>query len=355
MTVQDITPIDDHAIIAISRLTQIYKDPVKQYSVGWSADLKSGWEVLIHALTIPSQSLEDIMGDMLQGRGLSSSTGVNLDRIGQIVGADRGSNGDSNYIVIITAKIAENNSDGTAANLLNILRILQGPRFISSSIKELFPAKVVVDYVVTEEVSLQFTTNNNQFTIYDVGIVDPQVISVPVGLYYAGEVASIIETAFLDSYGEVVSVTYNLDDSTFTINLDGTGLGIEFGSSATLLGFESFGFDSDADVGDTLGFGYLVPPNSGGGIFATLDNGNTYIATITGDTIGGELILGIDEIQSALEGAKVAGVDLRVEVVVDGNYLAFNDSGTDDTGSFGYGSIDGGETIGGGHYTSLNI
>jgi hypothetical protein len=145
MTVKDITIISDHADLAIGRLTQIYKDPVKKYSVLWSPDLKSGWEVMIHAFAIPSQSLEDIMGEMLADRGLDTAGGVNLDRIGQIVGSDRDGNTDEDYRIIIAAQIAGNNSDGTARDLLGITQVLMADEFINSSIKELFPAKVVID------------------------------------------------------------------------------------------------------------------------------------------------------------------------------------------------------------------
>jgi len=180
MTVKDITIIPDHADLAIGRLTQIYKDPVKKYSVSWSPDLKSGWEVMIHAFAIPSQSLEDVMGDMLADRGLDTAGGVNLDRIGQIVGADRDGNTDEDYEIIIAAQIAGNNSDGTARDLLGITQVLMASQYTGAYIKEVFPAKVVIGV----EVAIPLPDPNNVARVAS-GLEEAKVAGVDLDIEMA--------------------------------------------------------------------------------------------------------------------------------------------------------------------------
>jgi len=175
MTVKEITIIADHAELAIERLTQIYKDPVKQYTVSWSADLKSGWEVMVHAFAIPSQSLENVMASMLADRGLDTAGGVNLDRIGQIVGADRQGNTDEDYKIIISGQIAGNNSDGTARDLLAITKILMADEFLTVAIKELFPAKVAVDIGIP----LPLVVPNNTGRVLS-GLLEAKVAGVDI-------------------------------------------------------------------------------------------------------------------------------------------------------------------------------
>lgn len=150
MTVKSILPILDHADVAVSRLPQQYKDPSKKYPAFWQPELASGWEGLIQSLVSPAQNFETIANEMLNERGLTTSEGVNLDRIGQIVGQDRQGLDDTAYLATIGAQIAENNSNGTADELLSISQVLLGDDFISAEIKEMFPAKATIDIGVTD-------------------------------------------------------------------------------------------------------------------------------------------------------------------------------------------------------------
>ncbi|TDI74590.1 MAG: hypothetical protein E2O82_03665 [Betaproteobacteria bacterium] len=145
MAVNEIQKIEDHYAQAIARLPQIMKDAPKTIDVSWSPEPVSGWEALIHAFTLEAQDMENTMIDMLNGRSLDTAEGVNLDRIGQIVGADRGGATDEEYLVLILAQIAANNSDGTADNILGIFRVLAGPN-VPVRFDEQFPAKFYLEF-----------------------------------------------------------------------------------------------------------------------------------------------------------------------------------------------------------------
>jgi len=129
MAIKQIVNNDKHIAEAIDRLPQQYKDAPKTYSGG----TESGWEGLIRSFSLNAQSLEDIMQSMLDQRGLDTAVGVNLDRIGQIVGEERLGRNDADYLSSILGKIAENNSDGTAKDI-----ILSVKRFVSASVYEYF-------------------------------------------------------------------------------------------------------------------------------------------------------------------------------------------------------------------------
>lgn len=350
MTVKDITIIPDHADVAISRLTQIYKDPVKKYSVSWSPDLKSGWEVMVHAFTIPSQSLENVMGDMLADRALDTAKGVNLDRIGQIVGQDRQGLDDVDYLTQIQAQIAENNSDGTGNNLLVIAGLILGPIAKFLSIKEMFPAKVILDVGVIDTNHLIVTSENNELTIYDVGQTNPFLLQLPTGTVSVEVIAAAITDAFLNEFGLTVPVSFDGESGMFTIELTGSTGSIVFGTAAALLGFESFGFASNDTV---IGWGVIdiFGDTIGGGLYDTFDNGSFISADVTGISLTEVIKEDITLIKEAILGAKAAGVGLGIELVLDGNYFGMDS----DDDAVGFGSLVAGVTIGGGNYASLNL
>lgn len=146
MAVKEIARIADHYEAAISRLTAILKDCPKNLAVSWSAEKVSGWEALLYAFVKQAQSLEDLMIDMLNNRSLATAEGVNLDRIGEIVGASRAGLEDSDYRLIIYSQIAANNSKGRADDVMNALKVLvgNGPTLYW---KDNFPAKFFIDQI----------------------------------------------------------------------------------------------------------------------------------------------------------------------------------------------------------------
>lgn len=139
-----ITQITDHQEIAFQRLPDRFRDLEQLYPAFWRAGLCTGWEGLLFSLVEPAQQLEDIMFDMLAAMDLSNAAGVQLDRIGQIVGQPRNGLVDADYLVQIQAQISENNSDGTANNLMTISTLVLGVDALSVLIKEVFPAKAVI-------------------------------------------------------------------------------------------------------------------------------------------------------------------------------------------------------------------
>ena len=149
MAVNSVSPITDHADVAISRLPQKYKDPAKTWT--WDGGDASAWEVVLQSFVKPAQDMETVLNNMLSLRGLYTATGVNLDRIGQIVGQDRGGETDDRYRELIVGQIAENNSDGTARDLLTIIEVILGDLLTGSlGVQEFFPAKVTVEYGLDE-------------------------------------------------------------------------------------------------------------------------------------------------------------------------------------------------------------
>lgn len=150
MAVKDVTEIADHAGDAVDRLPQRYKDPAKTWTGFWAGNPQAtAWETVIRAFSGPAQEIESIMQSMLSGRTLSGSTGVNLDRIGQIVGEERQGRVDDDYRTAIYAQIAENNSDTTARDLLNIVALFVDDELDNVKIGETFPAAIRVYVYVT--------------------------------------------------------------------------------------------------------------------------------------------------------------------------------------------------------------
>lgn len=143
MSVEQITEITDHAADAVDRLPQVYKDAPKTWTGFWAGTPDAtAWETVLRAFAGPAQDLETVMNSMLNERDLDSAEGVNLDRIGQIVGEPRQGDTDEVYRDRIIGQIAENNSDGTAANLIDITTIQVDDELEDLIVFEAFPAKV---------------------------------------------------------------------------------------------------------------------------------------------------------------------------------------------------------------------
>jgi hypothetical protein len=108
--VKSIDNITSHVTEAIQRLPEKNKDT------------PGNWDSLIGALVNPAQDLEDIMQSMLDERSLTTSEGVNLDRMGVWVGENRLGRTDPDYLIAIYGKIAENNSETTEKDIMGSVR-----------------------------------------------------------------------------------------------------------------------------------------------------------------------------------------------------------------------------------------
>jgi hypothetical protein len=101
----------DHVAGAIGRLREQFKD-------------KPNIVALLSALVRPSQAIENTLQDMLVFRTVDRATGVNLDRLGKIVGQPRNGLVDDDYRRYIRARIAANRSRGTVNDILKVARLI---------------------------------------------------------------------------------------------------------------------------------------------------------------------------------------------------------------------------------------
>ncbi len=85
---------------------------------------KQNWKKFIEIITGPLQELEYVFADLLLKVSLDSSFGAQLDQIGEIVGADRGSLDDDDYRNLLRFQIALNRSAGEAEFLMSALILL---------------------------------------------------------------------------------------------------------------------------------------------------------------------------------------------------------------------------------------
>lgn len=106
--------IPAHVAAALERLITQYKD--RPRIVG-----------LLEALLVDVQSEEDMFFDLRDERSLFNATGVNLDRIGKIVGEAR-TPGDTEeeYRAKIQQRIFKNRSQGTPEVIIELVALLSG-------------------------------------------------------------------------------------------------------------------------------------------------------------------------------------------------------------------------------------
>lgn len=105
--------ITNHVDIANDRYTQVFKD-------------KPNISGVTGALVSQIQYLENTFHDLGDYRGIYSSTGYQLDRLGKVVGENRMGRNDDEYRIAILAQIAINTSDGTPEEYIAILNIVTG-------------------------------------------------------------------------------------------------------------------------------------------------------------------------------------------------------------------------------------
>lgn len=131
------TPITDH-------VTQAQALP------SWQMQAKANWRALLDATVTRVQLYEDATQDLVDGRGLETAVGVQLDALGHDVGQDRfgGAYGlgepDADYRAKIKARIICNGSRGTASDLARVARALLGTNVLTVSVIDLPPAAFVL-------------------------------------------------------------------------------------------------------------------------------------------------------------------------------------------------------------------
>lgn len=122
------TPITTHVQLAIDRLIQQYKG-------------KPLIEGMVEAFTLPKQDLENVFQDLQFDRALANATGVLLDRLGVIIGIERGDGqSDDDYRISLQTKVVENISNGEPERLITVYKVLVGADLVF--INESFPGGV---------------------------------------------------------------------------------------------------------------------------------------------------------------------------------------------------------------------
>lgn len=125
----NVTQITDHSIRAISRLSSQFKG-------------KENIEKLIKIFTDELQEIEDAQFQLLLLRSVSTSTGVQLDNIGEHVGALRGGQNDTEYRASISLQIGVNNSEATEMVIHDIAKQLTNATVLN--VIDDFPAGITI-------------------------------------------------------------------------------------------------------------------------------------------------------------------------------------------------------------------
>lgn len=126
-----IEKINNHVEIAKSRLNNFY---VKNSNTKFNA--------LIESLIEPFQQLEDEGFKLLTDTILLTALGVQLDIIGLKVGEKRLGRNDENYRLGIFTRIAINNSGATPNSIINLIKSIAQPIYMSYS--EVYPANISI-------------------------------------------------------------------------------------------------------------------------------------------------------------------------------------------------------------------
>lgn len=119
--------IDSHVDNAKGRL-------IRQYRQG------SNVEDICGALVGPLQTSEDDLFGLYSMLDIDTMTGVNLDRIGAIIGQERGGYNDENYRTFLKARVKINNSTGTIDEIVELWNLFNPGETIE--VREQFPAQI---------------------------------------------------------------------------------------------------------------------------------------------------------------------------------------------------------------------
>lgn len=108
--------------------------------------MANNFETLIEAFAAQIQDLETVWLELLNATRLDQAVGVQLDRIGVVVGIARGNADDDRYRDLIAAQISTNLASGTIEELLVIVGLIVGPT-VELALTEYFPAGFEIEAV----------------------------------------------------------------------------------------------------------------------------------------------------------------------------------------------------------------
>lgn len=122
------TPIDNHTQQARDRLLEQQKN-------------LPGFQGILDGLVVEIQNIEDMFNAMPVSMAIDTAIGIQLDRIGTIVGVSRvPGQTDEEYRLDIKSKIIQNLNQGTSEEVIAAARFFLGTTFIWYA--EIFPAAV---------------------------------------------------------------------------------------------------------------------------------------------------------------------------------------------------------------------
>jgi hypothetical protein len=97
-----------------------------------------------------SEDLEVMFRQLLEERSLDTSSGVQLDAIGTIIGEARLGRDDAEYLLALRIRIAINSSSGTVRDIIEVTRLVLAQPDIDIIVNRVAPA-VISMYVGTED------------------------------------------------------------------------------------------------------------------------------------------------------------------------------------------------------------
>jgi hypothetical protein len=103
---------------------------------------KTKIEGMVGAITLETQTLDDVLWDLYTLRNFDSSTTDYLNTIGEIVGASRNGMSDADYRIRIIAKIGQNTSKGTGETIISIFNLLTTS--LKSHLLTFYPATIML-------------------------------------------------------------------------------------------------------------------------------------------------------------------------------------------------------------------
>lgn len=201
--------MEDHEARAVARLTSEYQD--NQFL-----------RAMVSIFARRIQKIEDATYTLLTKRWFDGAEGIQLDRIGQIIGEARLGRSDESYKFAMETRITLNISGGEPERIIDYLVRIFGAEDVRYS--ELYPTKiqVFVDQPITELQAQQIRR------IVPAGVGTVYVSTTSDDLPFGFSELTLPAPTDVDGFGEGVSVSSELeldDDSELELS-DGSTLGV---------------------------------------------------------------------------------------------------------------------------------
>lgn len=221
--------IATHVIDAENRLLEQYKD-------------QPNIKALIDALIQPVQEIENSLTDLNSNRGVASAVGVQLDRLGDIVGIKRLGLLDDAYRTRIRIKIVQNLSEGEPERLIQVYGALLNSNLVL--LQEHYPAGIGISGAGNIPTGQETFIYQNIQNIAAAGVRVDYIETFPVINPFACAGGPTISGGF----GDLNNL--NVGGGMGTIRVP---IGIKFVCSGGVLGNDGFG-----DLRDPVMGGHLV-------------------------------------------------------------------------------------------------